>query len=116
MHELSVCQGLLQQVTQIAQQHQAHGVSRITLQVGPLSGVEPRLLQDAFPIARAGSIAQTAELIIDELPIRVRCKSCGEESDAQTNRLICAACGDWQTQLISGDQLLLARVELITED
>ena len=116
MHELSVCQGLLQQLAQITRQHQARGVSRITLQVGPLSGVEPRLLQDAFPIASAGSPAHQAELIIEALPIRVRCKHCGEETEATASRLLCGACGDWHTQLIRGDELLLARVELITDD
>ena len=28
------------------------------------------------------------------------------------NRLICGACGDWHTQLLSGDELILESVEL----
>ena len=45
MHELSVCQGLLRQVGKVAAEHEAHGVSRILLRVGALSGVEPDLLK-----------------------------------------------------------------------
>jgi hydrogenase nickel incorporation protein HypA/HybF len=30
------------------------------------------------------------------------------------NRLTCAACGDWHTRVISGDELLLESVELET--
>jgi hydrogenase nickel incorporation protein HypA/HybF len=112
MHELSLCQALLAQVEQVAQDHQAHRVDKVVLRIGPLSGVEPRLLQDAFPIARAGTVAADAELLIEELPLTVRCQSCGAETAAQPNRLICGACGDWHTQLISGDELLLASVEL----
>lgn len=114
MHELSVCQALLAQVEQLARDHQAQRVERIVLRIGPLAGVEPRLLQDAFPLARAGSVAADAELVIEALPLTVRCKSCGAETAAQPNRLICGSCGDWHTQLLSGDELLLASVELTT--
>ena len=116
MHELSVCQGMLTQVEAIALQHQARGVSSITIRIGPLSGVEPDLLQHAFSVARAGSIAAAAELIIERLMIRVRCEQCGAETDAAPNRLLCGACGDWRTQLISGDELVLASVELLKDE
>jgi hydrogenase nickel incorporation protein HypA/HybF len=116
MHELSVCQGLLDQVSGIARQHQAIGVKRIRLRIGPLSGVEPQLLAQAFPLASAGSIAEHAELEIETLAVRVRCATCGAETDAAANRLVCGACGDWHTQLISGDELLLVSVELSTAD
>ncbi len=112
MHELSVCQGMLNQVAAIAAERQALGVSSITVRIGPLSGVEPDLLQHAFPIACAGTVAAEARLVIERLPIRVRCEQCGAETDATPNRLLCGACGDWHTQLISGDELILASVEL----
>jgi hydrogenase nickel incorporation protein HypA/HybF len=116
MHELSVCQGLLDQVTGIARQHQATGVKLIRLRIGPLSGVEPQLLEQAFPLASAGSIAEHAALAIETQSVRVRCTTCGAETDATANRLLCGACGDWHTQLISGDELLLVSVELSTVD
>jgi hydrogenase nickel incorporation protein HypA/HybF len=112
MHELSVCQGMLRQVSDIAAEHAARSVSSITVRIGPLSGVEPALLAQAFPIASAGTIANDAELRIESLPVRVRCETCGEETDAAANRLLCGACGDWHTRLVSGDELLLASVEL----
>lgn len=114
MHELSVCQALLRQVEAIAQQHCSRKVEKIVLHIGPLAGIEQRLLQEAFPIASAGSIAETAELDIKTLPIKVRCTHCGSESEAAANRLLCAVCGDWHTQLISGDEMLLASMEMLT--
>ena len=113
MHELSVCQALLGQVENLAREHRAKGVAKIVLQIGPLAGVESRLLQEAFPIASAGGVADRAELLIESLPIRIRCEQCGEESEASANRLLCGACGDWHTQLISGDEMLLASIEMI---
>lgn len=116
MHELSVCQGLLDQVARVAADHGAIGVKNIVVRVGPLSGVVPALLREAFPLARAGTVAGDAALTIEEQPVRVHCDACGADSDAKPNRLLCGECGDWHTQLISGDELLLASVELITEE
>ena len=115
MHELSVCQGMLSQVSTIAAEHAARTVSSITVRIGPLSGVEPALLAQAFPIASAGTVASGAELHIETLPVRVYCETCDEETDAAVNRLLCGSCGDYHTRLISGDELLLASVELDAE-
>jgi hydrogenase nickel incorporation protein HypA/HybF len=116
MHELAVCQGMLDQVTRIATEHNAIGVSLIRLRIGPLSGLEPGLLQQAFPLACAGTVAEAAELAIETAAIRVRCETCGEETEAAPNRLLCGSCGDWHTRVIGGDELLLMSVELIQSE
>ncbi len=112
MHELSVCEGLLKQVVAIARQHRAMQVTRIRLRIGPLSGVEPELLRQAYPLASAGSLAEAAELEIENQPVRIRCGRCQHESDARPNDLRCGACGDCHTRVVSGDALLLVSVEL----
>ena len=73
---------MLNQVEDIALQHQSKAVASITLGIGPLSGVESKLLINAYSIASAGTVAEHAELIIENLPIRVRCNDCGKESEA----------------------------------
>jgi hydrogenase nickel incorporation protein HypA/HybF len=112
MHELAICQALIGQVTDVARSNHATSVSDIFVSVGPLSGVEGPLMQNAFPVAAAGTVANEAKLHLRPTPIRVRCEECGEESEVAMNRLVCDHCGDWRTQLISGDELLLQRVIL----
>ena len=112
MHELAVCQALMAQIESIAAERNASSVVSIVIGMGPLSGVEARLLQHAYPVASAGTVAEGAELVIEDLPVRVRCTRCGSESDAQPNKLVCQHCGDWRTTLLSGDELMLMRVEL----
>lgn len=116
MHELSVAQALLDQVTQQAAAHRAEKVTRIVLHIGPLAGVVPELLETAFPLAAAGTLAESAELVTQALPVRVKCEKCQAETDATANNLTCAACGDWHTQLVSGDELILASIEMLGED
>ncbi|HID82010.1 MAG TPA: hydrogenase maturation nickel metallochaperone HypA [Chromatiales bacterium] len=112
MHELSVCQALVDQVVSLAHEHHASSVERIDLQIGPLSGIEPALLLQAFPIASAGSLAHDAQLIIEEQDVRVYCEECDRESDAKVNQLVCRYCGDWRTRIVSGDEMLLVSVEM----
>lgn len=112
MHELSLCQALLDQVEQIARQHGAQRVERILLRIGPLSGVEASLLRHAYPLAAVGTLAEEAELAIEPAPVRVCCNACGAETEATPNQLICGHCGSFQTRLISGNELLLANLEL----
>jgi hydrogenase nickel incorporation protein HypA/HybF len=112
MHELSICQALIEQVEAVAREQNAARVLLIRLGIGPLSGVEPQLLEQAFSIARAGSIAADAELQVTSLPIQVSCAACGSVSEVQPARLVCATCGNWQTTLVSGDELQLTQVEL----
>ncbi|KAA6181624.1 hydrogenase maturation nickel metallochaperone HypA [Thiohalocapsa marina] len=116
MHELSVCLSLLDEVERIAREHGAEGVERILLRIGPLSGVEAPLLANAYPLAAAGTLAESAVLEIESAPVRVACTVCGAESEAEPNRLLCAACGSHRTRLVSGDEMLLANLELRVPD
>lgn len=113
VHELAICEALLNQVRSIAAEHGNMSVARITLRVGPLSGAVPDLLERAFVLARAGGIAADAALIFETPPVRVRCRSCGYVSVVGPTRLVCSHCGDFHTQLLEGDELVLKRIEFM---
>lgn len=112
MHELSVAQALVEQLESIVRTQQAERATAFRVRIGPLSGVVPALLAGAFPLAAAGSLADHAAIELVDAPVRVRCLTCGAETEAAMNRLVCGACGDWHTQLVSGDELILESVEL----
>ena len=116
MHELAICQALLDEVQRVARAQRAERVAAVHIRCGALAGVEPELLYRAYEVARAGTLAEGAALTIEEAPVRVYCPGCGSESKATVQRLVCGACGDWRTQLISGDELVLTSVELIAAD
>lgn len=112
MHELSVCQALLAQVDDIARAQNAIAVYEINVDVGPLSGVVPALLTQAFTLARAGTVAEAAELVVNEPPVTVQCQICEQTTDTTTNALCCGACGNWRTTVIRGYELMLRDVVL----
>ncbi|MCB1918385.1 MAG: hydrogenase maturation nickel metallochaperone HypA [Candidatus Competibacteraceae bacterium] len=116
MHELSLCQNIIDQLTDLAKLHDAVAVARIEVRVGALSGVEAQLLRNAFTLIQAGTIAETAELITEETAPRVTCRTCGAESETLPNNLSCPVCGNLDTKLIDGYELILARVELVRNE
>jgi len=112
VHELSLCDDLLSQVVTIAAQNNAQSVESITVQIGELSGVEPILLESAFDLIKVGSIAEQAQLIIQSSPVTVFCRECGAESEVPVNKLLCYACQSHETDVIKGNELILASVAL----
>jgi hydrogenase nickel incorporation protein HypA/HybF len=112
MHELAICQSILAQAVAIATLHHASRVTRITLRIGPLAGVEPDLLSTAFPLAAAGTCCEAAGLCIETPGVRVKCHLCDAESDVRPNRLVCGVCGTWRVALLSGDDMCLESLEV----
>ena len=111
VHELSVCQALLSRVAEIARAQGAGAVEQITIEVGPLCGIEPRLLLSAFAAMRSG-VAANAELQIKHCSVNIRCLQCDARTETRPNRLVCGACGGWRTQVVAGDELRLLRVAI----
>ena len=112
MHEMSICQSLMDQVERIAMEQGASRVDRIVLSIGPLSGIEPVLLRRAYEVACLQTVAENADLEIETGSIEVECRSCGTSGEAEVNRLLCPACGDWKVNLVKGDELMLMRLEV----
>lgn len=116
MHELSLCQSLLEQATTIAAQHRANAIAAVTVHIGPLSGVETGLFARAFEVVRQGTLASDAALTITKGVLVIECATCGARSMPPANRLRCLNCDDFRVKIIEGQELLLASLELdITE-
>jgi len=115
MHELAICRALIDQVETIVRDRRAQRVVSIVVRIGPLAGVEPELLRRAYPLASAGTLAADATLVLEQSSVRVRCMECGAESEVESNRLVCSACGQWRTKVLTGEELLLMSVELQKE-
>ena len=112
MHELSVCQALVAQLESVSAANGGGAVALVHLRIGPLSGVEASLLERAFPVAAAGTVAAGAELRILAAPVVVQCKDCGAQTEARPNRMLCGSCGGFRVRTVSGDEMMLESVEL----
>ena len=114
MHEASLVHALLSQVDQLARSHGGGRVTTIRVQVGPLSGVEPLLFDEAFRRLAPGSIAERAELIVDYVPLGGVCRGCGETFTRGELEFTCPLCGSHDVTINSGDCVLLESIALET--
>lgn len=116
MHELSIAQALMEKIAALAKEQDAESVTRVHIEAGALSGVNPEALELAFPVAAENTVAQKAELIIEKAPAEGECGSCGNNSQFDPIAPFCPVCGSADLNLTSGRQLLLKRVELLQKD
>ena len=115
MHELSIIESVLQTVETVALENGARAVTAIRLQVGPLGGVVPELLESAFEAARQGTLAERAVLTIEIPPLRVRCRTCGAESEPAGLNFVCLSCASPDAEIVRGAEITLMSVELETD-
>lgn len=107
MHERSLVRSLLRQVDQIAAEHEEANVAEVTVEVGPLSGVEVDLVKIAFE-----ELSPSSTLQVLEVPLTVRCAKCHAESDLSSFVFRCESCGSGEVQVISGDEFRLISLTL----
>ncbi|MBT8042682.1 MAG: hydrogenase maturation nickel metallochaperone HypA [Kiritimatiellales bacterium] len=112
MHELSLAQGLVEQLRQTAEAEGATRVTSVTVVIGNYSGVEPDAFEFAFPFATEGTLVDGAELIIDLLPVSVECRQCKTTSHPEPINLVCMKCGSDDVVLQGGREFLIRSVEI----
>lgn len=113
MHELSVCQALLEQVEREVSAAGLSGpVIRLSLSIGRLSGVHVHALRFAFEVLSAGTLAEGAELDIAEPRAVCDCRTCGQAREIEELSGTCAACGSTDVVIREGRELRLESIEL----
>jgi hydrogenase nickel incorporation protein HypA/HybF len=109
MHELALTEDL---VELICERFAERRVTRVVLEVGKLCAVVPDAFRFCFALCVEGTVADGAELEIEETLGSARCRRCGS-SFAVDGLLRTCACGSSDLELSGGDQLRLKTVEVI---
>jgi len=109
MHELS----LAASVVEIALRHAAgRRVTRVELEVGALRQAVPSALTFSFEVVAQGTLAEGAILDIRAIPARGACRRCGAVSELHLFPLQCPSCGAFDLEIVAGEELLVASLEL----
>ena len=110
MHELGICDALLRMVRGIMKDEELDAVSRITVEVGSLSGVVPRFLADCWVAVAENTELEETEFVIEELAGTAKCLDCGEEFTADLNDLRCPKCRSNKLTPLTGRDLTLKEI------
>ncbi len=114
MHEISLVQGLLGQLDELAKENNKTKVLSITMTIGPLSGVVKDSFEFGFEIlSKEDDLVRGAELIIETTAVTYRCTSCNKtETTADSRPEQCKDCGEFFLLTEGGDELVLEQVEM----
>lgn len=112
MHELSITQSILDVTLSEAKKAQAKRVLIVRVKVGALNGYEPECIEEYFKMLSEDTIAEKAELRIEVVPARIRCKDCGHTGEVVWYRMRCPACRSMHVELISGKEFLIESLDI----
>lgn len=112
MHELAITESILKIAVNEAEKHNALKVLKIRIKVGELSGVVPNLIQEYFNIVSRDTIASSAELVIDRVPITIKCMDCQREFKLDKFRLRCPECDGINIKILTGREFYVDSLEV----
>jgi hydrogenase nickel incorporation protein HypA/HybF len=109
MHEIGLCEGVLSVALEAAGGEQ---IKRVRLRVGGLQGVVPEVFDQAWTMVSEGTGAGGSTVELVEIPVEVRCRACGRETEFPEAPFSCGHCGSPDVEVVAGEELVVEEVEL----
>ncbi|MCK5286662.1 MAG: hydrogenase maturation nickel metallochaperone HypA [Thermodesulfovibrionia bacterium] len=114
MHEVSIVLGMIDELTKIAQEHNARKVVNVKLKIGAMSGIVTDSVRFAFDAVKYQyPLLINTEILIDEVPLIYECRDCKDTfktGDAYFPS--CPHCKSHNLNLISGEELHIETLEV----
>ncbi len=109
MHELALGQAIVDTVSRHAE---GRRVQRVTVRIGYLRQVVPDALQFAWEVLTDRSDLAGCQLDVDHVPAVVSCRVCATTTTLEWPLLVCAACESSDVELVSGEEFLIATIDV----
>jgi hydrogenase nickel incorporation protein HypA/HybF len=110
MHEVSVAANILKIVNEELEKNNGEEVNQLCLAVGALSGIVVESLRFALDVSRNETLLKNTEILIDEIPAKVKCRSCQCEFTAEDYYVVCPGCQGIELDFLSGRELLIKSI------
>jgi len=110
MHEMGVVLNIVSEAEKVARENDAEAVGRLVLQIGELTGVVPRYVQDCYPGAIENTVLAKSELIIEIVPGNGICKECNKVYNLLEQDFKCPKCGGEDWEVLSGRELMIKEI------
>ncbi|WML91562.1 hydrogenase maturation nickel metallochaperone HypA [Thiothrix lacustris] len=112
MHEMSLCEGVLQILESEAKRQHFTKVKTVWLEIGTMSGVDIEAMRFCFDVIVRHSLADGARLEIIEVPAQAWCLDCAQTVTVQQRYDACPQCGSYQLQVTSGEEMRIKELEV----
>jgi len=112
MHEMSLCESVLQILESEAKKQGFSKVKIVWLEIGRLSSVEPEAMLFSFDVVTRNSLAEGATLNIIDIPGNAWCMQCAKNVVVKQRYDECPECGSYQLQVTGGDDMKIKELEV----
>lgn len=112
MHEMSLCEGILQVLEDESKRQGFTRVKNVWLEIGELSGVEVDAMRFSFDAVTRHSLAEGAGLHIIDVPGSAWCLQCSKSVQVKQRFDECPECGGYQLQVTGGDEMKIKELEV----
>lgn len=113
MHELSIAQSIVDAVEERAAEYKATHVKSVRLKIGEANAIVTDSLTFCFEMLTSFEPTLAgAQLLIDTVPHRARCRHCNKEFSVMNFVAQCPTCEKWSNDIISGTELQILDMEI----
>ncbi len=109
---MSLMSGVFEAIDNTLTHYSVKKVTLVKLKVGRLTNAEPEALQMAFSAFAQGTLCEGAELKVEMIPVKGKCRSCQEEFQIENLAFACPVCEHLGIDIIQGEELLLESLEV----
>jgi hydrogenase nickel incorporation protein HypA/HybF len=111
MHEIRIATDLSAIVLETAGRENLVKVTKVRISFGRMVQIVPDIFEFAFREAVRNTIASEAELDIEVVEVKMRCRNCGNDFQLKDNRFACNYCQSTDIDLIQGKELYIKNIE-----
>jgi len=111
MHELSIVANIIDIIETELNKNNLTRVESISLRIGEMRQVVPDALYFGFECLSKDTPLEGAEIKIETIPIKGKCRKCLHEFILENWLENCPTCGENQIEIISGKELEIAEFE-----
>lgn len=116
MHELTIAENIIKVISDRIAGTAVTSVSVIHVSIGVFSGVEKDSLTSAFSVLPRNRVFRDTTLIVEEPQLVVHCDSCQSDTTVLEGlSLHCGTCGSSMTNIVSGKEMMIERIECTYE-
>ena len=112
VHEMTLMGGVFEAIEKTVSWLEIKRVLKVKLKIGELTNAVPEALQLAFEAFSKDTLCEGAELVVERVPVRFRCRVCLREFEVKTLFFFCPECQNTGVEVIQGEELLLESLEV----
>lgn len=112
MHELGIVIQIVKQIEAYMDENRINDIQKLVLQIGALSGVYHKYIEDVYPIAVEKSKLRDTILEIESTPAIVSCYGCGLRYNITEIDTTCPRCKLSEYEVISGTEFMIKEIHV----